>query len=137
MEEVKKMYEDLLMEFGKKLEGATPGSEETYQTLKDMSTLNQMYLSVVKEMSEAEKNEKLCEIESMKLDNDVQRNEETKKFNKKQLINDKIKIAGDVVRTVISTGASIFLTKRILKVEDEGIVKTKTLPILEKLTNKN
>lgn len=137
MEEVKKMYEDLLKEFAQKLEGATPGSEETYQTLKDLSTLNQMYLSVVREMSEAEKNEKTYEIDLMKVNNDIQRVEENKEISKKQLVNDKIKAAGDVVRTVLSVGASIFLTRKILKVEDEGIVKTKTLPILEKLANKN
>lgn len=137
MEEVKQMYEDLLKEFAQKLEGATPGSEETYQTLKDLSTLNQMYLSVVREMSEAEKIEKTYQIDLMKINNDVQRVEENKEISKKQLINDKIKVAGDVVRTVLSAGASIFLTRKILKVEDEGIVKTKTLPILEKLANKN
>lgn len=137
MEEVKQMYEDLLKEFAQKLEGATPGSEETYQTLKDLSTLNQMYLSVVREMSEAEKIEKTYQIDLMKVNNDIQRVEENKEISKKQLINDKIKVAGDVVRTVLSAGASIFLTRKILKVEDEGIVKTKTLPILEKLANKN
>lgn len=137
MEEVKQMYEDLLKEFAQKLEGATPGSEETYQTLKDLSTLNQMYLSVVREMSEAEKIDKTYQIDLMKINNDVQRVEENKEVSKKQLINDKIKVAGDVVRTVLSAGASIFLTRKILKVEDEGIVKTKTLPILEKLANKN
>ena len=137
MEEVKQMYEDLLKEFAQKLEGATPGSEETYQTLKDLSTLNQMYLSVVREMSEAEKIEKTYQIDLMKINKDVQRVEENKEISKKQLINDKIKVAGDVVRTVLSAGASIFLTRKILKVEDEGIVKTKTLPILEKLANKN
>lgn len=137
MEEVKQMYEDLLKEFAQKLEGATPGSEETYQTLKDLSTLNQMYLSVVREMSEAEKIDKTYQIDLMKINNDVQRVEENKEISKKQLINDKIKVAGDVVRTVLSAGASIFLTRKILKVEDEGIVKTKTLPILEKLANKN
>ena len=137
MEEVKQMYEDLLKEFAQKLEGATPGSEETYQTLKDLSTLNQMYLSVVREMSEAEKIEKTYEIDLMKVNNDIQRVEENKEISNKQLINDKIKVAGDVVRTVLSAGASIFLTRKILKVEDEGIVKTKTLPILEKLANKN
>ena len=137
MEEVKQMYEDLLKEFAQKLEGATPGSEETYQTLKDLSTLNQMYLSVVREMSEAEKIDKTYQIDLMKINNDVQRVEENKEISKKQLVNDKIKVAGDVVRTVLSAGASIFLTRKILKVEDEGIVKTKTLPILEKLANKN
>lgn len=137
MEEVKKMYEDLLKEFAEKLKGATPGSEETYQVLKDLSALNQMYLGVVKEMSEAKKIDHSYEIDLTRIDNDIQRVNENKEINKKQLMNDKIKVAGDIVRTVLSAGASIFLTRKILKVEDEGIVKTKTLPILEKLANKN
>ena len=80
---------------------------------------------VLTAMSEAEKNEKTYQIDLMKVNNDIQRVEENKEISKKQLINDKIKVAGDVVRTVLSAGASIFLTRKILKVEDEGIVKTK------------
>ena len=155
MEEVKKTYEQLLNEFAQKLEGATPGTEETYQILKDMSTLNQMYLSVVREMDEAKKNEKSheidlerikietekvkndYEIDLKRIDNDIIRNDEVKKSNKKQATNDKLRCVTDTFRTIISVGASIFLTRRILKVEDEGIVKTKTLPIIEKLANKN
>jgi hypothetical protein len=155
MEEVKKIYEQLLNEFAQKLEGATPGTEETYQMLKDMSTLNQMYLSVVREIDEAEKNKKSHEIDLEKIkieaekvkndyetdlkriDNDIIRNDETKKFNKKQVTNDKLRCVTDAFRAIISCGASIFLTKKVLKVEDEGIVKTKTLPIIEKLANKN
>lgn len=115
MSEVKERLDELILDLEDNMKDVQPGTEEyTYlvRNLKDLYGLR---------------------LEEMKVDSMDYSNTSQNSARKDQLKNEKIRFVVDIGKSVLALGSTIFLANRILAIEEEGIVRSKAVPLVTNL----
>ena len=115
MSEVKEKLNELILEVEDAMKETTPGTEEYGYLVKNLRDLYTLRLEEAK-------------IDSMDYSNTSQTN-----ARKEQEFNDKLRMAVDIGKSVLALGSTIFLANRILAIEEEGIVRSKAVPLVTNL----
>lgn len=115
MSEVKERLDELILDLEDAMKTAEPGTEEYGYLVRNMKDLYGLRLEEMK-------------IESMDYSNTSQNS-----ARKDQLKNEKIRFAVDIGKSILALGSTIFLANRILVIEEEGIVRSKAVPLVTNL----